>query len=629
MAEITEEKTTTEELLKKKVLDAYAKNIKEMTNLSSSRQTANDYFLGAPRSDDVKGRSKVISRDVFEIILWQLTDFVRIFLSGTQVVECRPQEGRDADISELLEDKINFDMLKLNKGFKILYQFAFDAFLNKVGVVKYWWKRYYEYRFHKYPSVSASYVRDMMNARVGGLDNINEVKEKHIFDKIEKVSDEVVDPLTGAVIQEAVYNVQCRERVRMSHPVAVNIPPEEFIYDVRMKDIEDTEYVIIHRMKIHKRSVSKYGFDQEDIEGEIKRFSEADAEIQSRFSDIGGINFITDDKDSDYVYVNECHIYDFDEEGNPIPKILFLIGNTVGKIEDNEYGRPNFAVITPFMLAHRMTGLSSYDMSSDIQDVQTAFLRMILDNGYYQNNGVQIVNQYRVNLAPLAEGKKPGMKLTMKYDVSPNDCIADIKSPELPASITNTYTKIMPMVKGARTGITPLTQGLDTKSIINRTSGGVSQHVSSAQGPRELIFRTFAETGIKDLFQGFVDMNLKFFDMEQAIEVNGNWINIDPRKLEGRGKIDVSIDVGIGTGTKREQFNNIMMMFDRYGGMAKILGPAMVRVAGLEELKNMVRKSWQLIGFKNTDEFVLPKANKIMGGGIVGNQPGNPTGLDQ
>lgn len=621
------EKETTEERLKRRALEAYKKYQGDMTEQNNLRSVANDYFLGAPRKDDVKGRSTAISRDVFEIILWQLSDFVRIFLGGNHVVECRPQEQQDADISELIEDKVNFDMLKTNNGYKILYQFAFDAFLNKIGIVKYYWKRYYEYRFHRYYNAPESYVGDLKSQKIQGLKDGEGYKDRHIFDEIKLVSEEQRDPITGAVIQEAMFNVKCRERVRKSHPVAVNVPPEEFIYDVRMKDIEDPEHVIIHRMKVHKNALSKYGFSEDDIEEQAEYLSSSDSEMQSRFSDIGGLGFLTDDKDSDYVYVNECYLYDYDEEGNPIPKIVPIVGNKTGIIQDNEYGRPNFAIITPFMLSHRMTGLSTYDMASDIQDTQTKFLRMIIDNGHYQNNGVQIVNQYRVNMSPLVDGKKPGMKLTLKYDVSPNDCVANVPSPELPPVLNNIYTKIMPMVKGARTGITPLTQGLDTKSIVNRTSGGVGQHLSSAQGPRELMFRTFAETGIRDLFQGFVDMNLKFFDMEQAIEVNGKWQTVDPRRLEGRGKIDVSIDVGIGTGTKREQFNSMMMMFDRYAGMVKALGPRMPEVADIEEVKNITRKSWQLLGFKNTDEFVKPKGNTALAmGGGVGVAPGIPPG---
>jgi hypothetical protein len=613
-----EKKETPEERLKTRALDAYKKQKSDMDTLGLERTKANEYFLGSPRPDDVKGRSKVVSRDVFEIILWQLTDFVRIFLSGNQVVECRPQGPEDADIAELMEDKANFDFLKSNQGFKILYQFAFDALLNKLGCVKYFWNRYYEYKFHKYYDVPESYYVDLKAQKIAGLENPKELKEKHVFDKVEKVSEMLVDPMTGMPVQEATYNIKCRERIRKSHPVIVNVPPEEISYDINMKDRSDPEHVIIHRMKIHKRKLKKYGFTEDDVAEQVEKFTNQDTETQSRFADIGGLSFLMDEKDSDFVYLNECYLYDFDEDGNPIPKIVPIVGDQCGTIQDNEYGVPNFAFITPFMLAHRLLGLSSFNMGSDIQDVQTAFLRIILDHGYYQNNGVSVINQYRVNMSGLNDGKKPGLNLTMKYDVSPNDCIASLPSNSLDSSITNTYSKLMPMVKGARTGVTQFSQGLDPKAIANRTSGGVSQQMSASQGPRELIFRIFAETGVKDLFQGIVDMNMDFFDMEQAIQINGKWQTIDPGRLQGRGKIDVSIDVGIGTGTKREQFNNIMSMMQAYAGAAKVLGPMMPQVAGIEELKNMFRKSWTLVGFKNTDEFVLPKGQ----GGVIGNPVG-------
>ena len=88
-----------------------------------------------------------------------------------------------------------------------------------------------------------------------------------------------------------------------------------------MKNVEDIDGVIIHRIKIHKRKLKEYGFNEEDVNNTIDKFDDR-TELQSRFQDLGGLQFIIDDKKSDFVYLNECYLYDFDENGEPIPKIV-------------------------------------------------------------------------------------------------------------------------------------------------------------------------------------------------------------------------------------------------------------------------------------------------------------------
>lgn len=612
------------ERLKERALSAYKKYRPEMDTLANERIKANDYFFGDPDIlEYAKGTSKAVSKDLYETILWQLTDFVRIFLSGENVIELRPENEEDVEGAKLMEQKINFDFLRLNEGFKVLYQFALDAYLYRLGVVKYFWKREYEYKYHTYYGMSLSELNFHKSQMVGGLDDARKQVERYIIDEETLVSEGGIG-LDGILI-EPTFDIVCRERIRKSYPCAVNVPPEEISFNYNMKDRTDVDGVIIHRIKIHKRKLKEYGFDEDDIVKHIDEFENNSQELQSRFSDIGGLSFITDDAESDFVYVNECYLYDFDKDGNPIPMIVHIVGNKVGKVQINKYGKPNFAFVTPFILSHRMLGLSTYNNVEDIQDIQTAFLRMHLNNGYFQNNDTHIVNQFRVNTKSMADGKRPGLLMNMLIDSDPNSCIAALPTKPLAPTISNIYTKIMPESKGKRTGYTPFSMGMDPKALINRTSGGVSQHMNASQGPRELMNRCFAETGIKDLFQAFVDMNIDFFDQETSVRLNNKWITIQPGMLHG--KYDVSIDVGIGTGTKQDVFNRLMAMFDRYSAIVGALGPMTMQIFGFEEVKNILREGWELSGFKNTSKFVLPEN---VGGMPVGQPPGigqpNPAG---
>lgn len=616
------EKKGSGEALKDRALDAYKKHKPQMDTLAAERQKANTYFFGSKRGDEVKGRSEAISRDVFEIILWQITDLVRIFLSGQNVVEIRPEGHEDVDTAKLLEQKVNFDFLKLNKGFRTLFEFFFDALLYRVGTVKYYWKYEYDIVYRNFQNISQMDLEFLKQQKVRRLDatGIQDV-DKFIIDKVETASNGYMDENTGMLV-EPTFSVKGKERIFKSYPCVVSVPPEEISFNMDMKDRADKDGVIIHKIKIHKRKLREHGFKEEDINKQIEDYDQS-SELQSRFEDIGGLTFLTDDKDSEFIYMHECYLYDHDEHGNALPKIVKIIGNVVGEVIDNEYGVPNFAFITPFLMSHRMVGISTYNSTSHVQDIQTVFLRNILDNCYYQNNAGTIFNQYRVDMSKLSEGMKPGMKLTMLLDDNPNNCMASIPVTPLAPQMIQVHTKIMPDVRAGLTGINKFNQGMDPKAVVNRTAGGVSQQMTASQGPRELIARIFAETGVRDLFQGFVDMNLNFFDVGTSVQINDKWQMINPEMLRGRGKYDVTIDVAIGTGSARDRFNSLMGMMDRYGAAGQALGPLFFQgIASLEHIRNIFSEGWELLGFKNTSKFLHPEGIGVQNGQGQGNGVG-------
>lgn len=602
------------EKLKKRALSLYKKYKTNMDTLSSERRETNKYYFGELRGDEVEGRSKVISRDQFEVIEWMLPDFMRIFYGGRNVAEVNPQGADDVDKAKLMEEKVSFDFQKQNPGFKILYQWFKDALSHRFGVVKYYWDTSYRYKYHEYKEIPHSYYMDLVN-------------KGHIIDEMVTVS-EGIQGIGGMFIQEPIYNIKCREKIKNSKPVAINIPHEEIYFNIDMKSVEDLEGVIVHRMRVHKRKLKDYGFNTEDINDSIDGF-ENSTELQSRFQDIGGLSFITDDKESDFIYLNECYLYDFDNNGDPIPKIVHIVGDKVGKVEVNKYGKPPFCFITPIMVAHRLIGLA-VDVK-DIQDARTALLRNILDNTYYQNNGETIYNPNRVELP---EHRMPGQRIPTKEDVSPKDVVYHVPVTPLAPQTVNIYSQVLPESKSQRTGINKLGQGLDPKSIVNRTLGGVSQTMTAANAPKELIARVFAETGVRDLFTAFVEMNIMFLDMPTNIQINKEWITIKPEDINGM--FDISIDIGIGTGTKDQMFNHMINMLNIYGNIANVGGPAIQEIFWMEEIKNILLYAWELLGVKNAaGRFVSNRmggmANGGQGAGIVANGgegaqvPGTPS----
>ena len=598
--------------LKERALKEYKTLLSDMEPLCDERAKTLNYYFGEKFGNEIKGRSAYVSMDLFETVEWIKPTLMRIFYGGQNVIEVSPQGFDDEEKAKLMEEKINYDFKKQNPGFKILYQFFQDALLHKIAVVKYYWETGFTFKFRKYKGITHTEYQDLVN-------------KGHIIDKVEVVREGIPAP-DGTFLQEPLYDIKCREKKKYSKPVEINIPLEEFFFKKDMKDITDVNGIVVHRPLIHKKkAVKKYGITLEELDADIENW-ENDVEIQARYSDLGGLNFITPNKDSDLVYDNEVCLYDIDNEGNYVPKIISFIGSGDKNIlvQDNEYGRPNYAIISPIIVSHRMCGTSWESAIKKIQEIRSFLARNIMDNISYQHNGARVVNSLRVHTDELINGLRPNLNIWTKGDQDPSTCIYQLPYTPLAPHTYTMFSQTTTEMKASLTGVNKFGQGLDPKAIIGRTRGGTNQVMTASQQPIELLARIFAETGVRDLFQGFMDMNLSFFDMETSVQINQQWQNITPDMINGN--FDLTIDVGVGTGSKDMIYQQLMGMLNAYAGTAKALGPQfLTEIADFEKLRNIYRQAWEMLGFKNPDKYVLNETTiKFMKEQMNGQPGGNP-----
>lgn len=582
----------TNEELKEKALDYLAKCQSDMQTLQQSRADVLSEYMSEPYGNEVKGRSQTVASDIADTIEWIMPAMMKIFYGGKDVVNLSPQSNNDVEGAKMMEVKVNFDFQKSNPGFTILYDWFKDAMMFKLGVVKYWWEKREEYKDREFEGVSEEVVMAIQN------------NPKFIIDKIdfEEVASIAIqpDPYTGQPIEVPVivrhYNIKGREVKKISKPCFANVPPEEFIFNLKDRFIGET--FCAHRKAIHKSEAVKYGIKEDDLVKEAANF-EADNLYRERFKDIGGIQFLKDTGDEDFYFIYECYLWEYDKNGDKKNKIVTIIGNRVVKVEDNSYGKPPFCVLTPIRMQHRAVGRAIADLVRDFQKIKTSLTRYVLDNLYFQNNGMKVVNPYRINIDDLLYNNHPGGIAKTRQDIDPSSGIFPVPVTPLP----NFTMQIFEMVDGMkenRTGVTRYNQGIDAGSL-NKTASGITQIMSASQQRVELIARMFAETGVKELFQADVDMNLDYFDQVQMIKVDEQWVEIDPTKIDGN--FDITIEVGIGMGAKVEQFNQMMNMMQPTG---ILMQTGAVQMDG-ESALNILREMWNLIGFKSVERF-LPKA---------------------
>lgn len=584
-------KKVDKEELKDRALELLARYRNDMATLQEDRRKALAAYMCEPQGDEVDGRSQVVMSDVADTIEWIMPPLMKIFFGGREVVECLPRGKDDDTAAKLMTDKVNFDMQRNIDGFTMFHDWFKSALLERVGAVKYGWDRSTKKRRVEYSGLTEQEYFALVQSPDFEADS------KTIEEYVISESQTEPDPMTGELVEivPAIkeYALKGWKVTRQSKPTAEALPSEELIFDVTAKTLADSE-LVAHRKRVHKNYLKRYKVTDESYSDTIAMF---DSLHHERFKELGGTAYIKD-ADDDFVYIYECYLNDYSDDGEPVSQKLLLFGDQVLEHEENSYGRAPICTLTPIRMAHRLVGRSFFDLIGDLQKLRTALVRYILDNIYYQNNGRTVVNPHRLDIDDLFDANMPGGVVRTLYDVDPSSCLYPMPVNPLPPQAYNMLENVEEW-KENRTGVTKYNQGMDSKSL-NKTATGISQVMSAAQQRVELIARLFAETGVKDFFEQLVQMNIDYLDMETNIKLDDEWTTIDPRAISG--EFDVIIDVGIGAGTKEVQINQLINMINVSMPLAQM------GVVGADNFYQITKNIWELMGYKNAQKFVTDPA---------------------
>jgi hypothetical protein len=158
-------------------------------------------------------------------------------------------------------------------------------------------------------------------------------------------------------------------------------------------------------------------------------------------------------------------------------------------------------------------------------------------------------------------------------------------------------------VQAKRTGVSDAQQGLNPDILSNVTAAAVAAMQGAAAGKLELMARIFAETGVKSLMQGILHMVCKYQDKPRVVRLRGQYVQFDPR--EWSNQYDVSINVGLGTGSRQEQLAMLNMIMAKQENILQGYGPANPLVS-VGQYRETLGRLIEAAGFKDTDSFFKP-----------------------
>jgi len=156
-------------------------------------------------------------------------------------------------------------------------------------------------------------------------------------------------------------------------------------------------------------------------------------------------------------------------------------------------------------------------------------------------------------------------------------------------------------IQAKRSGVTEASQGLDPNILQNVTATAVSAMSNAAGGKLELIARVFADTGVSSLMKGILHLLCKYQDKERIIKVNNKYVPMNPREWDS--EYNVTVNVGLGTGSKTEQLGVMQMVLQKQEQMLQQYGLANPLVS-IKQYRDTLAKFVNMAGFKDESGFI-------------------------
>ncbi|MHC4503552.1 MAG: portal protein [Planctomycetota bacterium] len=557
--------------------------------LDEDRSRATDYYMGRPFGNEEDGRSKIVVPEVRNVVQAMLPSLMRVFMGPEQVNEYKPRSAEDVPMAKQATDYVNYVFMDDNPGFSILHSAFKDALVRRLGIVKWWWEE-----------ESIEYA-----VTLTGLSE----EQLQLLDADSAVELEVISVEAETGLVEAKVSYIQEGRVRCA-----SVPPEELLFNRTARN-RDQAIMMAHRRYMPVSDAVAMGLGDEDELMTVarQRSSFAD-ESQFELSQVRrfdrGHSVPDDEADASQRYILVCEAYPYlDLDGHGVSQLYRV--HTVGEGyeiigEPEAVSHRPFALFCPDPEPHTLVGLSAADYVMDIQEIKTAVQRGILDSLNQSIHNRTEVVEGMVNLADalntemgaIVRTRAPGMLREIRHSFVGGEALA--------------VMQYLDEDKENRTGISKAAAGLDADALQSSTKAAVAATLSAAQQKIEMVARVFAETGMKQLFQGLLMTITEHQERSRVVRLLNQYVEVDPRSWDA--SMDVKCNLALGAGTTEEKLSALLQILSKQEQYFQMLGPANPLVK-MSQIRHTLGRMIEMIGFPDAAAFfaeIDPEQEKRM-----------------
>jgi len=588
--------------------------------LAPAREYATALYNGEIPSSADEGRSSIVLTEVRDLVLAMMPSLVRLFTAQEHPVHFLPRTEEDSPMAEEAQDYVSYVWTYDNPGFLNLNAILKDALIKRTGIAKWWTEREAEV-------VEQSYTNLTLEQRqyVIAQPRVQVVEEtRNDSPKIEGAAPgqptvgppgpmEAVGepgPPTGpggppkgmGKVIEPRFNITVRRfKLTPKHKVMA-VPPDEFRISREAREVS-TAACVGHERLVPLSQLIEMGYPPGDIADEYAgsgpSYSTAEQEARSP----GGMGLmLSNARDASQgdplIWFGEWFIR-IDKDGDGVPELrrICTMGDGDTIVTDEPARRAKFALFCPDPEPHTAIGHSIGEQVEDLQNIKTNILRNYLDGLASTIFPRLVVVDTMVNMDDV-RSNEIGALIRAKQ----GDAVIPLNTPPPPQSIQATL-EYLDLIGMRRTGVTEQSKGLDPKALQSTSTPGVQMLVTGAQERIELVARTLAETGFRDMFKGLLQEIVENPIPERMIRLRGKWTKVSPDQYDATMDVEVNPAIGRGSDQDRLQtYAQILAVQEKIITAQGVDNP----MCGPMEFRNTLTDIMAIAGLKNVSRYFKP-----------------------
>jgi hypothetical protein len=280
---------------------------------------------------------------------------------------------------------------------------------------------------------------------------------------------------------------------------------------------------------------------------------------------------------------------DFDGDGFAEFRKISKIGSTL--LDNVEFDSLPIIGGSAIVMPHKHNGLSVHDLVKDIQLIKSTITRSVLDNAYVQNQGRMVVLDGMVNMEDLLNVRPNGIIRAKSMNA-----VQRLDNPMLGAPFYN-LLEYFDRVKINRVGSRDFGDAVD-KDALNAKAHTAEIVQNASQERINLMARLLGEGPVKAMFWKILEVVSKHQDKPQMMKLRGQWVPVDPR--EWHKKFNMTVTVGLGTGSQQATINGVMALSGMVGGFVQM---GYGRIFTEQNVYNLVHRAAKAVFPKDSELF--------------------------
>jgi hypothetical protein len=395
------------------------------------------------------------------------------------------------------------------------------------------------------------------------------------------------------------YNVVALKSKKSGRVALCAMNPEDFIIDERSRIIPDG--FCAHRLiktisEIRATYPKAMDVDVDQLSSDPQAETVQNSEVMYARESLQTVykpQEVEDygDESQRKVFLYECYLpIDCDGDGFAEWRKITRAGNAL--LENVVCEGPPFAALCPVPIPGLFFGRSVAELGMPMQLAKTSILRSLDDNMRIQVNGRTWAIENQVNIDDLLTNRPGGVvRVKSAQAVGPlTQGMADTQG-------AYQLLEYLDAASQERSGITKYSQGTDA-DFLNPTATAYKGITQRADLRTKLIARVFAEGGVKDIVKLVQKVLMKHQDQKMVFELEGKWVDVDPRVWNTQ--FNMKVRVGLGTGDMGERVG----MIQQFMQVMQLLMQGQMGIVTPQNIYYAAKELCEAMQIGNTDQFL-------------------------